>query len=112
MKCGACNSHNVQLKQGRKGFYYECMDCHAKVGCHRGTKTPMGTTANKEMRILRRKCHEIFDSMWQNGYQRAMLYRKLSDKMGMPPKKCHFAKMNIEELRRAIHILRNWNAFY
>ena len=69
----------------------------------------MGVTANKEMRQLRKKCHKLFDSMWDDSSERSELYRKLSGRMGIPPKHCHFARMNLDELRMAIGILREWD---
>lgn len=114
MKCTLCKSHNILLKRSRRGYYYECLDCHAKVGCHQGTKKPMGTFADKEMRNLRNKCHKMFDytregqRRWITSKERMALYRKLAESLNIPQSKCHFAKLSREQLKQAEKILETW----
>jgi hypothetical protein len=58
---------------------YFCRDCDAYVGCHNNSVIPKGTLANKELRELRIKCHEIIDPIWRyQGIKRKVLYKALS----------------------------------
>lgn len=48
------------------GYFYRCRPCDAVIPCKSGTKKPIGTMANAELRkarvILR---HSRFDPLWQ-----------------------------------------------
>lgn len=41
--------------------------CDAYVRCHAGTDRPLGTMANRRLRMLRRAAHREFDLVWQDG---------------------------------------------
>lgn len=108
MVCGVCESHDISLKRGTRGWYYECNVCHARTGCYPNTRKPRGRTANNRMRKLRGECHAIFDMYWTNGLERARCYQKLARQLGIPKKRCHFSMMSYEELKRAYAILTSW----
>lgn len=108
MVCGVCESHDISLKRGSRGWYYECNVCHAKTGCYPNTKKPRGRTANNRMRKLRGECHAIFDMYWTNSFERAKCYQNLARQMGIPKKRCHFSMMTYEELKRAYGVLVSW----
>lgn len=62
---------------------YKCTGCDAYVGTHKGTRIPLGTLVNKELRELRRQAHTIFDPMWKDGLiLRHSAFRRLSEFMG------------------------------
>lgn len=42
-------------------------ECDAYVSVVAGTKTPMGSLANKQLRTLRRRAHEHFNCIYKNG---------------------------------------------
>ena len=98
MRCGICRSQRVELRQNRYGYYYRCADCGATVGCHRGTKKPMGMTMDEEGRKLRMDCHRMFDRLWETSKERSDRYRTLAAMMNIRPSQCHFAKMNKNQL--------------
>lgn len=108
MECGVCESHDISLKRGSRGWYYECNVCHAKTGCYPNTKKPRGRTANNRMRKLRGECHAIFDMYWITSQDRAKCYQRLAKQMGISTKKCHFSMMSYKELRKAWDVLTSW----
>ena len=53
------------------------------------------------------KAHQIFDPIWKRGYtSRKQAYRHLAHALDMPEYKAHFGRMNEDELRRAIPVVR------
>ena len=39
---------------------YQCQNCNARVGCHKGTARPLGNVANETLRMKRMETHQIF----------------------------------------------------
>ena len=50
---------------GKSYMIYLCRPCNAYVGCHNNTTRPMGTLANKDLREMRSKAHNLIDPIWQ-----------------------------------------------
>lgn len=107
--CSYCGSQVVCVST--KEFYgrdygahvYKCTGCDAYVGTHKGTKNPLGTLANKELRELRMKAHAVFDPCWKNKHmQRKSAYRRLQDFMGTERELTHIAMFNEEQCRKVI----------
>lgn len=46
-------------------WFYRCRPCDASVGCHPGSKKPLGTLANKALRQQRQLAHAAFDPLWK-----------------------------------------------
>ena len=68
---------------GKSYMCYYCADCDAYVGCHQNTQIPLGTMANKELRGLRIKAHNLIDPLWKSGkMKRGDVYKALV-KMGI-----------------------------
>ena len=44
---------------------YQCQNCNARVGCHKGTTRPLGDVANEMLRLKRMETHRVFDEMWR-----------------------------------------------
>lgn len=69
------NSRNVML--------YVCPnypECDSYVRVHKGTKIPVGTMANKELRKLRKEAHDQFNKLYMYGYMtKDEAYRWLAD---------------------------------
>ena len=53
---------------GHKAYW--CKPCDAYVGCHKGTETPMGRLANRELRKWKMRAHAAFDMIWKCRYMR------------------------------------------
>lgn len=46
-------------------YLYQCQNCNARVGCHKGTMRPLGDVANEILRLKRIEAHQVFDAYWQ-----------------------------------------------
>lgn len=85
--------------------FYQCEPCGAYVGCHPGTKKPLGRLANSELRKAKSTVHRVFDPIWKNGeIKRYKAYQWLADKLGIDILECHIGMFNIEICKKAIDI--------
>ena len=67
-----------------KEYIYQCQNCNARVGCHKGTKRPLGHVANETLRLKRMETHQVFAAFWKSkGVSRTKGYLK-RDGMKMP----------------------------
>ncbi|MGM9969805.1 MAG: zinc-finger-containing protein [Anaeroplasma sp.] len=67
--------------------------------------------ADDEKKILKNKCHELFDMLWYTKAGRTRKYIRLAKELGIPVKDCHFSMMDERTLRRAYEILCRWVAY-
>ena len=93
------------VRLGLKGEkLYQCQNCNARVGCHRGTVRPLGDLANEVLRLKRIETHQVFDAYWtERGMSRTQAYRWLAKKMHLPERKAHiggFEMGNHPELQK------------
>lgn len=112
--CHNCGSNNVKKESnsiiyGREygnGKCYYCHDCKANVGTHDSGK-PLGTLATKDVQILRKACHDIFDRLWkyEKVKSRGNLYKLLAHKMTIPQNECHFGMFQRERCLKALEII-------
>lgn len=86
--------------------YWMCAPCKAWVGVHKNSPdAPMGTIANRELRMARMNAHQAFDRLWKkHGMPRTMAYAILSGMMGIRKKDCHIGFFNIEQCERVVAI--------
>lgn len=49
----------------REEWFYQCQNCNARVGCHKGTKRPLGNVSNEVLRLKRKETHQVFDAFWK-----------------------------------------------
>jgi len=84
--------------------FYMCKECDAYVGCHRGTKYPLGQLANKKLRSLRMEAHEAFDEIWKGRMSRSEGYKWLAFHMSMSATECHIGKMGVKNCWKVIKI--------
>lgn len=88
------------------GLIYLCDSfpkCDARVGCHSGTVTPLGTLANSELRQWRNKAHSKFDPLWKLGkMSRHAAYKWLSQQMGLPKSQTHIGMFDKEQCQKVI----------
>lgn len=72
--------HRKDLKN--KNFY-KCPLCGSYVGCHQGTKKPLGCIPSTALRRARMKVHDKLDRFWKSGkYKRSFVYKFISEKVG------------------------------
>ncbi len=93
---------------GLEGEYiYLCRTCNARVGCHKGTKRPLGNVANEVLRLKRRETHQIFDAFWTEvGMTRTEAYHWLGQQMGVPDKKAHIGSFEMDQCQLVIDLCR------
>jgi ssDNA-binding Zn-finger/Zn-ribbon topoisomerase 1 len=78
-------------------------DCDAYVGCHPGTRRPLGRLANAELRAAKKAAHAAFDPLWQSGgMSRKEAYRWLAGALGL--EECHIGEMDVEECGRVVEL--------
>lgn len=70
-------------RYGKSFMCYYCKDCDAYVGCHKNSRSPLGTMANKALRTKRMATHAVVDPLWKDGkYSRRTVYKRLSEAFG------------------------------
>ncbi|WP_113675887.1 zinc-finger-containing protein [Vallitalea guaymasensis] len=120
LTCPYCNSGTNFIERrkvfsGGEGNIYICLnypECNSYVGVHKNTVIPLGSLANKELRLLRKECHYYFDYLYRKkakqGYcfAKNKAYKWLSDAMMIQLDKAHIGMFGIEECNRAIYICK------
>lgn len=107
IKCPYCNSqaflrpasvvHGGAYRQPGEEVYVcaRYPACDSYVSAHRRTRLPMGTLANRPLRVKRMEAHESFNRLWKSGMMtRTAAYRWLQVQLGLPPKDAHIAKLS------------------
>lgn len=88
----------VYGERSKGELLYVCANypkCDAYVGVHRGTRRPLGTLADAELRNKRIRAHKLFDQIWQNGLMtRKEAYRWMEYFMGIPKDTGHIANFS------------------
>lgn len=94
---------------------WKCNVCpDATVGCHRGSKVPLGYAADKATRDARLKLHHrMLDPLWKGLRQdktlpnkvrrgaRSRIYQFMAARMGLPAEATHTGMFTIEQCREA-----------
>jgi hypothetical protein len=88
--------------------FWACTDCgKAYVGCHPGTKRPLGTLATKELRAARSRAHAAFDPIWKSRrMRRSEAYKWLAGQLGIKPADCHISWFDVETCERVVDACR------
>ena len=94
------------------GYCYRCRDCNGYVGTHkRRPWEAFGILANDEMCEWKRKCHIVFDNLWQDKTERfryrSRYYNALAKKLNINKKNCHFGYFDVPLLKKAYEIIIN-----
>jgi len=107
--CQYCNQFSELVKgdviyEHRKDLhnlnFYMCKPCDAYVGCHKGSKIPLGILANKELRTWKNRAHTEFDILWKRKrMSRSESYKWMQEAMGMSAEDAHIGKFNPEQCR-------------
>lgn len=84
-------------------YIYQCQNCSARVGCHKGTTRPLGNVANEALRLKRIETHHIFDAYWKSQHMtRTGAYRWLSQHMRLPAKQTHIGGFEMDQCQQVI----------
>ncbi len=136
MICPYCSS-NATLQDNKRiygkslGRSYICDKypaCDSYVGVHRSTGVPVGTIANKELRVWRMLAHKAFDKLWvshskrkkgknKNGKRwkpdtkqstdRSSAYKWLASKMRLDISDCHIGMFTVEQCGRVVELCKD-----
>lgn len=103
LKCNYCGSPTVIRPASevfcdpkRTGYVCICSrypKCDAYVSVYPGTKTPMGTLADSQLRRKRIVAHQFFDYIWKSGIMsRNQAYCWLADTLFLNKEQAHIAQ--------------------
>lgn len=90
--CPYCGKPPVKIKASElytyngDGEVMICKSCKAWVGCHKNGPNkgkPMGRLANQSLRKAKIAAHVEFDRLWNTKEERAVLYARLSEFLGL-----------------------------
>lgn len=96
---------SAKVYHGRSyGMAYVCSnwpECDAYVGTHPGTARPLGTLADSNTRLWRRRAHSWLDQLWQGGEMtRTEVYTALAKYFSAP--EIHVGQSDAERCRQII----------
>lgn len=84
---------------------YQCQNCNARVGCHKGSARPLGNVANEMLRLKRQEAHRSFDRMWRSQHMsRTQAYKWLSQQMRIPVKLAHIGGLEMDQCQKVIEL--------
>ena len=120
-RCPYCGSHSVlrsadgiYRNNSRNTMLYVCSRfpaCDSYVRVHPGTKIPMGTMANRELRALRNEAHHYFDQLHKKGHMsKEDAYQWLASILATPMGQAHigllgdyYCRLVIEESKKVLN---------
>ena len=120
-RCPYCGSHSVlrsadgiYRNNSRNTMVYVCSRfpaCDSYVRVHPGTKIPMGTMANRELRALRNEAHHYFDQLYKKGHMsKEDAYQWLASILAAPMGQAHigllgdyYCRLVIEESKKVLN---------
>lgn len=80
-----------------------CRKCDARVGCHNNSRKPLGTMANKELRMYRMMTHGVVDPLWKTKkYKRGQVYDMLNSHF---EETIHIGESSIEMCKKIIKFI-------
>lgn len=111
--CPYCGSESELASTSRVyggrdyGWLYVCKNyptCDAYVGTHKRTGEPLGTLANRALRIKRITAHAMVDAMWQGSktVTRQNVYQWMMHVMRLDEDHCHIAMFDEAQCDRLI----------
>lgn len=84
---------------------YQCQNCNARVGCHKGTDRPLGNLANEVLRMKRMETHHVFDSFWKmRGMSRTQGYKWMARKMKLSEELAHIGGFEMDQCQKLIEL--------
>ena len=82
-----------RLKLERE-MIYQCQNCNARVGCHKGTTRPLGNLANEVLRLKR------------SGMTRTQAYKWLAEQMNLTEDRAHIGSFEMDQCQMVIELCR------
>lgn len=91
----------------QKETFYQCQNCNARVGCHKGTNRPLGNLANEVLRLKRMETHQVYDAFWKRrGMTRSQAYKWLAEQMRLPEHEAHIGSFEMDQCQTVIDLCR------
>ena len=99
--------------------FYQCQNCNARVGCHKGSARPLGNLANAHvsmntvdiglaqlaMRMKRMETHQVFDSFWkERGMSRTQGYKWMAKKLRLSEELAHIGGFEMDRCQKLIRL--------
>ena len=79
--------------------------CNAYVSAHRDSHLPMGTLADKSLRIKRRQAHIALNRLWEQGLMtRKVASRRLQVQLGLPESEAHIGRFSAYRCEQVIDL--------
>ncbi len=123
--CPYCNSPSLEVTgdeiygPGRGYGHIKMFKCSSSCDAYstskweHGLRVSTGSLANKELRELRKKCHQLFDVQWKGKPNEKLARRKcyawLQEFTKLPEELAHFGMFNVEQCRQIIEELTKSN---
>ena len=86
-------------------YLYQCQNCNARVGCHKGTTRPLGNLANETLRLKRKETHQVFDSFWkERGMTRTQAYHWMAKKLRLSEQLAHIGGFEMDRCQKLIRL--------
>jgi hypothetical protein len=80
--------------------------CNSYVGCHPGTKKPLGYLASQYERDLRKLAHSLFDPIWQKKEMtRGQAYERMAEILDIEKNDAHISQLSTTNLKKLIRSL-------
>lgn len=85
--------------------FYQCQNCNARVGCHKGTVRPLGNLANEVLRMKRMETHQVFDGFWKaRGMSRTQGYKWMAKKLRLSEERAHIGGFEMDQCQKLINL--------
>ncbi len=105
-RCPYCGSHTIYrsadgiYRENTRGeMLYVCKNyprCDSYVRVQPGTRIPLGTVANRELRELRIEAHRQFDKLHKRGYMsKHDAYQWLGGVLGVTGREAHIGQLSM-----------------
>ena len=80
--------------------FYQCQNCNARVGCHKGSTRPLGNLANEALRMKRMETHQVYDNFWkERGMSRTQGYKWMAKKLRLSEELAHIGGFELVRCR-------------
>lgn len=85
--------------------FYQCQNCNARVGCHKGSTRPLGNLANEALRMKRMETHQVFDNFWkERGMSRTQGYKWMAKKLRLSEELAHIGGFEMDRCQKLIRL--------
>lgn len=93
----------------QKEKFYQCQNCNARVGCHKGTDRPLGNLANEVLRLKRMETHQVYDAFWKRkGMTRTQAYKWLAEQLQLSESRAHIGSFEMDQCQMVIDLCKKY----